>query len=87
MKDDLVFNQTTKITPYLATAIAEGFCEGEDSTPHDQMRAWAYLVKTGRAWVLQGLFGRRAKEFIDNEFLTKEGKVLWSNLPLPEERG
>lgn len=54
-----------KMTPYLATAIAEGFCEGEGASEEDQVRAWQYLIDTGLAWSLQGWFGRRAVELIN----------------------
>ena len=50
----------TKIewTPYLAAAYAEGFCEGEDATKEEQLEAWAYLIKGGYCWGLQGWLGR-----------------------------
>jgi hypothetical protein len=54
-----------KMTSYLATAIAEGFCEGEGASEKEQLRAWQYLVDTGLAWTLQGCFGRQAMALID----------------------
>jgi hypothetical protein len=54
-----------KMTPYLAVAIAEGFCEGEGASEEEQIRAWQYLVDTGRAWQLQGWFGRTAMALIE----------------------
>jgi hypothetical protein len=54
-----------KMTPYLATAIAEGFCEGEGASEEEQVRAWQYLVDTGQAWQLQGWFGRTAMALIE----------------------
>ena len=59
----------TKMTPYLATAIAEGFCEGEGATREQQIEAWQYLHDTGLAYKLQGWFGRTA------QFLLKEGYI------------
>ena len=59
----------TKMTPYLATAIAEGFCEGEGATREQQIEAWQYLHDTGLAYKLQGFFGRTA------QFLLKEGYI------------
>ncbi len=59
--------QETKIkwTPYLATAYAEGFCEGEGATEQEQLEAWQYLLDTGMCWSLQGWFGRTATDLIE----------------------
>ena len=43
----------TKMTPYLATAIAEGFCEGEGASEEEQIaldRAELHAIETA-AWV------------------------------------
>jgi hypothetical protein len=53
------------LTPYMATAIAEGFCEGEDATEEQQRDAWQYLHDTRLAYSLQGWFGRAAYDLID----------------------
>lgn len=53
------------LTPYLATAIAEGFCEGDGATEEQQRDAWQYLHDTGLAYNLQGWFGRAAKDLIE----------------------
>ena len=49
---------------YKAVSIAEGFC---DFTPTEaeQIEAWQHLIDTGLAWTLQGWFGRRATELIE----------------------
>lgn len=60
-----------KLTGYLATAIAEGFCEGEGASAHEQLCAWQYLHDTGKAYNLQGWFGRRAKELIESGAICK----------------
>lgn len=60
---------------YLATAYAEGFCEGEDATPTEQLEAWAYLIKTGLAWQLQGWFGRAASNLIEQGVVNKDGTI------------
>lgn len=60
---------------YLATAYAEGFGEGENATPLEQLEAWAYLVKTGLCWNLQGWFGRNAANLIEQGIVTKEGEI------------
>lgn len=54
-----------KMTPYLASAIAEGFCEGENATEEEQITAWQYLVDTGLAWKLQGWYGRTATSLLE----------------------
>lgn len=59
-----------KWTPYLATAYAEGFCEGEGASEEEQIEAWQYLIDTGLCYKLQGTFGRTA------DFLIESGKCL-----------
>ena len=54
-----------KLTPYMATAIAEGFCEGEGASREEQIAAWQYLIDTGMCWTLQGWFGRTATMLIE----------------------
>lgn len=66
-----------KWTPYLATAYAEGFCEGENATAEEQLEAWAYLIKTGQCWTLQGWFGRNAKALIESGYITESGVINW----------
>jgi len=60
-----------KWTPYLATAYAEGFCEGEGATRGEQIEAWQYLIDNGQAWQLQGWFGRTAESLIEAGICTK----------------
>ncbi len=54
-----------KLTSYLATAYAEGFCEGEGASEKEQLCAWQYLIDTGQCWSLQGWFGRTAESLIE----------------------
>ena len=72
-------NQRTKIkwTSYLATAYAEGFCEGENASLEEQIEAWAYLIKNKICWELQGWFGRSAQNLIDNDMISREGVINW----------
>ena len=74
-----VKGQRSKVewTPYLATAYAEGFCEGENATGEEQIEAWSILIKTGMCWNLQGWFGRSAQGMIEGELISKEGDVNW----------
>lgn len=59
------------LTSYLATAYAEGFCEGEDATRIEQLTAWQWLVDTGQCWNLQGWFGRTAAYLIENGLIER----------------
>ena len=61
----------TKMTLYLAVAIAEGFHESENISEERQIEAWQYLHDTGAAYKLQGWYGRTARDLI-NERIIKE---------------
>lgn len=76
--------KTITWTPYLATAYAEGFCEGEGASLEEQIQAWAFLIKTGQCWTLQGWFGRRASELIDNGYIAKDGTINWELFEIDE---
>jgi len=71
------FEDETQITPYLASAYAEGFCEGEGASQNDQVRAWSYLIGTGLAYSLQGWYGRTANSMIEDGLFEKDGTVNW----------
>ena len=68
--DKIKKQKIRKMTPYLATAIAEGFCEGENASEEEQIVAWQYLVDTGMA--LQGWFGRTAEALIEQGIIKKK---------------
>lgn len=53
------------MTPYLAIAIAEGFCEGECASREEQIKAWQYIVDHKLYLHLQGWFGRTAAALIE----------------------
>ena len=57
--------EKTTMTPQLACAIAEGFCEGEGATEKEQIEAWQYLHDTGNAYKLQGWYGRTATDLLE----------------------
>ena len=63
-----------KWTPYLASAYAEGFCEGEGASQDDQIEAWQYLLDSGLCWQLQGWYGRTAKDLIEQGIITDKIK-------------
>jgi hypothetical protein len=54
-----------KMSSYLATAYAEGFCEGEGASEEDQLIAWQWLHDKKLAYSLQGWFGRQATSLIE----------------------
>lgn len=67
-------------TSYLATAYAEGFCEGEGASVDEQIEAWAYLIKTKICYQLQGWFGSNAKELIRKGYIDEDGTINWNIL-------
>jgi hypothetical protein len=69
------FEDGTMITPYLATAFAEGFCEGENATAKNKFAAWSYIIGTGLYEYLQGFYGRKVEEFIECGYITEEGEL------------
>jgi hypothetical protein len=77
---ETTFENGTVITDYLATAYAEGFCEGERCSNVDFFRAWAYLIKTRIAYSLQGFFGRTASQLVAEGYITPEGVINWDNI-------
>lgn len=76
---NMKFSDGRLITPYLATAYAEGFLEGEDASVQNQIIAWAYLIETGMCWSLQGWFGRRASDLIENGIIDRHGNIDWEH--------
>lgn len=57
--------------------------ENGDLNLTQEILLFAKLVETGRAWKMQGHYGRIAMEMIDLEFINKDGKVL--RLPVEED--
>jgi hypothetical protein len=76
------FENGTPITPFLACAYAEGFCEGENASAKDQLRAWAYLIKTGQCWSLQGFYGRSVSRLIESGIISSEGIINWDKVEI-----
>jgi len=66
-------------TSYDACAIIEGFADF-DPSQEQELEAWAYLIKTGDCWSLQGFYGREATRLIEEGLISKEGVVNWDLL-------
>jgi hypothetical protein len=77
MAHETHFTDGTEITPYLATAYAEGFCEGDGASHTDQIKAWSFLCGTRFEYLLQGWFGRQIKSFIQHQYMINDGTVNW----------
>ncbi len=63
------------MTTFRATMIAEGVEEADEQL---ELAAWQHLIDTGACWSLQGWFGRRAVELIEDGICTPT-----PNPPLP----
>lgn len=57
--------------------------ENGDLNLTEEILLFAKLVETGKAWKLQGHYGRVAMEMIDLEFISKDGRVL--KLPVEDK--
>jgi len=60
-----------KLTPYKACAYAEGFCEGENASPYDQLTAWQWISDHKLQNQLQGFYGRTINELIEHNKIRK----------------
>ena len=56
-----------------AVGIAEGFVEAESQ--EQAIEAWQYLIDTGLAWQLQGMFGRTAAHLISEGICTDNNRA------------
>lgn len=64
------------MTSYEACSIIEGFSDKEHDVK-DELRAWAYLIKTKQVWSLQGFYGRGATELIRSGYISETGRINW----------
>jgi len=71
------FSNGDPITSYSACSHAEGFCEGENASFEDQIRAWSFLIGLGLCWTLQGWYGRAATSIIEAGSISADGTVNW----------
>ncbi|MBS3172681.1 hypothetical protein J4438_03860 [Candidatus Woesearchaeota archaeon] len=60
-----------KLTMYVACAYAEGFNEGENATPTEQLIAWQWISDRGLQNQLQGFYGRMVNELIKHNKIRK----------------
>ena len=56
-----------------AVDLAEGYAEAE--TQEQYIAAWQQLIDSGLAWSLQGWFGRRAMQMIEEGYCTPPKQV------------
>lgn len=70
-----MINQKSNVrwTSYLACGAIEGF----ESVDAHEIEAWAFLIKTGRVWQLQGFYGRTAHRLIQDKFVSPDGVIDW----------
>lgn len=52
--------------------------EAEELSDQEVLKLFSGLVKTGKAWILQGSYGRYATQLIESGYLSKKGKILKS---------
>jgi len=60
-----------ELTSYKATAIAEGFCEGENATEQEQIIAWQYIYDKKLYLHLQGFFGRTCRDLLEQGIINE----------------
>lgn len=65
---DHIDDDARHVDDYRAVALAEGF---EQGTEAEVVAAWQHLVDTGLVWQLQGWFGRRATELLEQGIIHK----------------
>ncbi len=54
--------------------------ESDKLSDQDTLKLFGHLVETGRAWSLQGHYGRMASELIKQGYISKEGQINWETL-------
>jgi len=55
--------------------------EGGDLSPEETVTLFAHLIRTGRAWTLQGHYGRTAATLIDSGYIARDGTILKTEYP------
>lgn len=83
---DNLLSDGVELSSYLATAIAEGFCEGEGYTDiMDQLKAWSYIGKNKLYLHLQGFFGRRLRDLVEQGLLKEDFNIPSDILEILEQ--
>jgi hypothetical protein len=54
--------------------------EGGELNERETLRLFAYLIKSGLAWKLQGHYGRTAASLIEAGIISKSGRINWKAL-------
>ena len=78
---EFILSDGKELNSYLATAIAEGFCEGEDYQENiqDVLKAWSYIGKTKLYLSLQGWFGRTLSDLVNSGYLSQDFNIIEKN--------
>ena len=50
--------------------------ESGELPDQEVLKLFAHLIKSGKAWSLQGSYGRAAKGLIDAGYISDKGKIL-----------
>ena len=58
---DALIDDPDRIEGYRAVGLVVGFIESPEA---EQLKAWTYLVESGKAWELQGWFAGRSIELL-----------------------
>ena len=64
------------MTLFEAIAIIEGMTGYQDKTETEHLKAWAYLISTGKVWQLQGTYARFATRLITEGIISKHGDII-----------
>jgi hypothetical protein len=81
IREDISYIDAKSKNPVNSKNLVNYIMEYEDGnlTSDDTLYLFSYLIKTGKAWTLQGSYGRMAKGFIDNGYIDNKGKINWYN--------
>ena len=61
---------------YTACSIVEGF-SGQEHSVEEQLKAWAYLIKSKQYLHLQGWYGRQGTDLIRAGYISETGRINW----------